>query len=103
MSYQSVAVAKVYRGQAVESVHWGSAALADADGRLLYRVGDPYLMTFMRSSAKPFQAIPVVESGAAKKFVTIAALKRTRPNVGVVLHGSWWMVAGSWLCVMRDE
>jgi L-asparaginase II len=68
MSYQSIAVARVYRGQAIESVHWGSAAIADANGRLLYRVGDPYLMTFMRSSAKPFQATPVVQSGAAKRF-----------------------------------
>jgi L-asparaginase II len=68
MSYYPVPVARVYRGAAVESTHWGSAAVVDANGRLLYRVGDPYLVTFMRSSSKPFQAIPVVESGAAKKF-----------------------------------
>ncbi len=68
MIYQSVSVAKVYRGAAVESIHWGSSAVTDANGRLLYRVGDPYLVTFMRSASKPFQAIPVIESGAAKKF-----------------------------------
>jgi L-asparaginase II len=67
-NYQSVSVAKVFRGNAIESVHWGSIAAVNADGKLLYRVGDPYLATFMRSSAKPFQAIPVIESGAAKRF-----------------------------------
>ncbi len=65
---QSKSVARVYRGSMVESVHWGSLAVVNADGRLLYRVGDPYFATFMRSCAKPFQAIPVIESGAAKRF-----------------------------------
>jgi L-asparaginase II len=64
----SVPVARIFRGKAVESIHWGSAAVVNADGKLIYRVGDPYLSTFMRSSAKPFQAIAVIESGAAKKF-----------------------------------
>jgi L-asparaginase II len=64
----SVSVARVYRGDAVESIHWGSIAVVNADGRLLYRVGDPYFSTFLRSSAKPFQAIPVIESGAARRF-----------------------------------
>ncbi len=68
MSYQSVAVARVFRGQTIESIHWGSIAVVDADGRLRYRVGDPYLTTFLRSSSKPFQAVAVVESGAARKF-----------------------------------
>jgi L-asparaginase II len=68
MNYYSMPVARVFRGDVVESAHWGSAAAVDADGRLRYRVGDPHLVTFLRSSAKPFQAIPVVESGAARKF-----------------------------------
>ncbi len=68
MDYQSVAVAKIFKNETAESIHWGSAAVVDAEGRLLYRVGDPYLVTFMRSSSKPFQAIPIVESGAAKRF-----------------------------------
>jgi L-asparaginase II len=68
MNYQSVSIARVFRGETVESTHWGSAAVVGADGRLLYRVGDPYLIAFMRSSSKPFQAIPVVESGAARRF-----------------------------------
>lgn len=68
MNYFPQPVARVFRGDFVESTHFGSAAVVDSEGRLLYRVGDPYLITFMRSSAKPFQAISVVESGAAREF-----------------------------------
>ncbi len=68
MTYRPEPIVRVLRNEAEESIHFGSAALVDADGHLLYRVGDPYHMTFLRSSAKPFQAIPVVESGAAREF-----------------------------------
>jgi len=68
MSYQPQIIARVFRGETVESIHCGSAAVVDSDGKLLYRIGDPYQITYMRSSAKPFQAIAVVESGAAREF-----------------------------------
>ncbi len=56
------------RGGIVESIHHGAIAVADAQGRLTASYGDPHLVTFLRSSAKPFQALPLVESGAAEKF-----------------------------------
>ncbi len=68
MSLRPEPVAKVIRGKVTESVHFGSIAVTDAEGRLLYGAGDPYTITYLRSSAKPFQAIAVVESGAAKAF-----------------------------------
>jgi len=52
----------------VESSHRVSAAVVDAAGRLLARSGDPALVTFWRSAAKPFQAMPMVEDGAADHF-----------------------------------
>jgi len=61
-------LAKVYRGNTIESLHYGSVAVVDSLGKLIYRVGDPNFVTFLRSSAKPFQAIPVVESGVAEAF-----------------------------------
>jgi len=73
MSYNPEPVARVIRGETVESVHYGSIAVAEAGGQLLYCVGDPYFMTFLRSSAKPFQAVAVVESGAAKEFGFISS------------------------------
>jgi L-asparaginase II len=52
----------------VESVHFGAIAVADATGRLVAAWGDPEVKTFMRSSAKPFQALPLVESGALEAY-----------------------------------
>ena len=61
-------VVESLRGQLVESVHRVSVAVVDADGRLVARAGDPELTTFIRSAAKPFQALPLVEDGAATRF-----------------------------------
>ncbi|MBX6375931.1 MAG: asparaginase [Acetobacteraceae bacterium] len=60
-----VRLAEVWRGPAVESVHHGVAVIADAAGRIVQAWGDPGFVTFPRSSLKPFQAIGLVESGAA--------------------------------------
>jgi L-asparaginase II len=57
-----------YRNNVVESVHHVAMAIVDDSGKLLYSAGDPNFITFLRSSAKPFQAVPVVESGAAEAF-----------------------------------
>jgi len=51
------------RGQ-VESLHRGHVAVVDAGGRLIASAGDPTRLIYPRSSFKPFQALPVVESGA---------------------------------------
>jgi L-asparaginase II len=40
----------------------------DASGQLVAHAGDPDLVTFWRSAAKPFQAMPLVEDGAADRF-----------------------------------
>jgi L-asparaginase II len=53
------------RGTTVESVHRVSVAVVDVAGRLVASSGDPDLVTFWRSAAKPFQAIPLVADGAA--------------------------------------
>jgi L-asparaginase II len=66
MSY--LPVLELTRGNIVESLHYGAFAVADAAGRLVASYGDPHTVTFLRSSAKPFQAISLVESGAAEAF-----------------------------------
>jgi L-asparaginase II len=63
-----VILASVYRGGHVESVHRGSIAVVDSAGRLLATAGDPNLRTCLRSAAKPFQAIPLLEYGGADEF-----------------------------------
>ncbi len=51
----------------IESVHRGHVAVVDASGRLIAHAGEPHLLIYPRSSFKPFQALPVVESGAFAK------------------------------------
>jgi len=56
------------RGGATETVHRVHVAVVDADGALVARAGDPDFVTFWRSAAKPFQAMPLVADGAADRF-----------------------------------
>jgi len=59
---------EVTRGQIVESVHYGSIAVVDSNGKLIASYGDPQTVAFLRSSAKPFQALPFVERGGVEYF-----------------------------------
>ncbi|MDQ3638274.1 MAG: asparaginase, partial [Actinomycetota bacterium] len=61
-------VATVWRGDLVESVHRGRHAVRDARGETLDTLGDPTGYVHLRSAAKPFQALPLVFSGAAEAF-----------------------------------
>ncbi len=56
------------RGPLVESVHFGALTVVDAQGHLLASCGDPYNVANLRSSAKPFQALPFIERGGAETF-----------------------------------
>lgn len=66
-------VARIFRGAFVESAHQGVIAVAGGDGRLLFTGGDASLVSGLRSSAKPFQLLPLVESGAADRYGFAAA------------------------------
>lgn len=56
---------EVTRGSRVESRHRGVMAIFDADGATVASVGDISGPVFPRSAIKAFQALPLVESGAA--------------------------------------
>lgn len=58
----------VYRGPYIESTHDVHIAVVNDKEELLYYYGDPERLTFARSSMKPFQAVPLVETGAAEHF-----------------------------------
>lgn len=64
----SVSLTRVYRGNHVESVHRGSIAIVDARGQLIAFAGDPSLRSCLRSAAKPFQAIPLLEYGGVDEY-----------------------------------
>jgi L-asparaginase II len=52
---------EVLRGGLVEALH-RVHAVAVRDGEILASAGDPNLVCFMRSSSKPFQALPLVRA-----------------------------------------
>src|SRR5207245_2249100 len=56
------------RGSVVESSHTVHVAVVDRAGQLVARAGDPDLVTFWRSAAKPFQAVPLVTDGVVERF-----------------------------------
>ncbi len=56
------------RGETLESIHYGAFAIVDSRGKLLASHGSPDAITFLRSSSKPFQALPLVEGGGAKHW-----------------------------------
>ena len=61
-------IARDLRGGETENWHQGVIAAVTPAGDLVARVGDPDLPTFMRSAAKPFQAMPLVRSGGWERF-----------------------------------
>lgn len=60
----------VVRGQTSESRHRGFLAIADSAGHPVFSSGplENDVVSFLRSSAKPIQALPLIESGAADRF-----------------------------------
>lgn len=56
------------RGNAVESRHTVHVAVVDTAGKLVAQAGNPDLVTFWRSAAKPFQALPLVADGVVARF-----------------------------------
>lgn len=56
------------RGSLVESVHRGAVVIADAGGAIRFALGDIEAPHYPRSSLKPIQALPLVESGAIEAY-----------------------------------
>ncbi|MCS7079656.1 MAG: asparaginase [Chloracidobacterium sp.] len=85
---------EVWRGAAVESRHRGAVVAATATGRIIAAVGDPHWLCFLRSAAKPFQAITVLRTGAGERFrlttqevALIAASHNGEPEHTAVVAG----------------
>ncbi|GAB4074214.1 asparaginase [Barrientosiimonas marina] len=68
MRYSAEQPIQVYRGNYLESIHDVHIAIVNASGDLLAYYGDASRLTFARSSVKPFQAVPLVQSGAMETF-----------------------------------
>lgn len=61
-------ILEVTRGNTVETIHFGAIAVVDSAGNLIASYGDPSIATFLRSSAKPFQALPFIENDGQQTY-----------------------------------
>ncbi|MBS1214627.1 MAG: L-asparaginase family protein, partial [Proteobacteria bacterium] len=68
MSFPYQPVVELTRGRIVESIHLGAVAVVDVNGKLTASCGDPEVVTYLRSTAKPFQALPFIERGGDAHF-----------------------------------
>lgn len=65
----------VTRNQLIESIHRGMICVLDQDKNLKFHLGNPETLIYIRSTAKPFQALPLAMSGAMDKYdVTLKEL-----------------------------
>jgi len=51
-----------------ESVHRGALVVCGPDGARVRGLGHPAMPTFLRSTAKPLQALPLITTGAARRY-----------------------------------
>ncbi|MCA1555698.1 MAG: asparaginase, partial [Acidobacteria bacterium] len=65
---QPAPLVEVTRGSITESRHRGHVIAVDGDGQIIAWLGTPETITYLRSSATPLQAIPLVATGAADRF-----------------------------------
>ncbi|MFL6227191.1 MAG: asparaginase [Pyrinomonadaceae bacterium] len=65
---QPAPLVNVTRGGITESRHRGHVCAVDGDGSVVAFLGSPETVSYLRSSSKPHQAIPLVASGAADRF-----------------------------------
>jgi L-asparaginase II len=63
-----IPLVELTRGPIVESIHYGALVVSDPAGKVIFSRGDPSTVAFLRSSAKPFQALPFVERGGVDYF-----------------------------------
>jgi L-asparaginase II len=63
-----VPLVEVTRGSIVESVHYGSLAIAQPDGNVIFSLGDMSSPFYLRSSAKPFQTLAFLETGGVQEY-----------------------------------
>jgi L-asparaginase II len=73
----AVPLVEVRRGAIVESRHRGHLYAVDGAGNGVATLGAPETVTYLRSSAKPFQMLPLITSGAADRFAF------TEPEIAV--------------------
>jgi L-asparaginase II len=86
---------EVVRGASVESRHRGAVAVVDAAGKIVRSLGDVDRLVYPRSSLKPIQALPLLETGAADGFalsheeLALACASHRGEPIHVEKVGAW--------------
>lgn len=62
-------LAVVTRNGNIESIHYGIICVVNPAGEIMYHLGDYRTRIYFRSSAKPIQVIPFMQSGAASEYL----------------------------------
>ncbi len=68
VSMQLVPLVELTRGGTLENQHWGAVAVVNAHGTVLAHAGDPYWLSFSRSTLKALQALPFMQAGGPSHF-----------------------------------
>ncbi|WP_219835831.1 asparaginase [Paenibacillus sp. R14(2021)] len=87
-----VPLVQTTRGGTVENVHSGHAVVVRADGAILGQAGDASIWTYMRSTAKPVQALPALLGGVPEAYgldeamlaLMCASHQGTEPHIAVL-------------------
>ena len=82
---QPQAMAELWRGGILESVHRGHAVICDGAG-VVQAWGDPDAVIFPRSSCKMVQALPLIESGAGAGLSQRQLALACASHQGAALH-----------------
>ena len=72
-----------YRGGHLENVHYGHVCGVNEKSQIAYRTGNPEWVTFMRSAAKPIQAIPFFLENFDDKFEYLRQMSRFLKKINI--------------------
>ncbi|MEX2416586.1 MAG: asparaginase [Paenibacillaceae bacterium] len=56
------------RGELTESMHTGHMVITNSQGTIIAQLGNPQYLTYARSTAKPLQALAIIEAGAVDQY-----------------------------------
>lgn len=82
----SVAMAELWRGGRLESLHNGHAVICGPNGGIVEAWGDPDRLIYPRSSCKMIQALPLMESGAGAALTDRQVAFACASHQGAAIH-----------------
>lgn len=90
-------VATVWRNEVAESVHHGSVVALDADGEVAFTIGQPDVLMYPRSSAKPVQGTGMMRAGLGLDGELLALSCASHPGEDFHIDGVRRILAGAGL------